>query len=303
MKFVKWLFGSLLLMVFVVTIFGYLKLYVLPTGPALTAATAFPVGKDNFVINAYRHTERKTIRVWTYRPQQWTSDKPVLFVMHGMARNAESYLDAWIDLAEQQGLLLVAPQFDSPFYRLITNDYQEGNLQSFFGWQNPESEWAFTVIENIFDHLNSVNGWSVPSYDIFGHSAGGQFVQRMVILKPSARIRTAIAANAGTYTFADARIPFPYGLSGVQTELPLAFSKRLVLLLGELDNSANQGQLDQTEQAMLQGPHRFARGNNFYQSASALATRQGLAFHWQLQSVPEVGHDFKAMSVAAAKLL
>lgn len=303
MKLVKWFLATLLLMVIGISVVGYLFLYVLPTGPERTAAEPIPVGKHSFVINAYRHTDRKTIRVWTYKPQQWTPDKPVLFVMHGMARNAESYLDAWTDIAEQQGFFLVAPQFDSKFYRVITNDYQEGNLQSYFGWQNPESEWAFTVVENIFDHLNAVNGLSVGSYDIFGHSAGGQFVQRMVMLKPDARIRTAIAANAGTYTFADHKVRYPYGLNGVQADLTRSFNKRLILLLGELDNNAVQGQLDQTDNAMLQGAHRFERGRNFYQSASVLATQQDLGFNWRLQPVPGVGHDFKAMSAAAASLL
>lgn len=303
MKIIKGMLLALGLLAATLLVVGYLYLYVLPTGPERTAAIPFPVGKHNFVIDAYSTTDRKTIRVWTYKPQQWTPDQPVLFVMHGMARNAESYLDAWTELAEQQGLLLVAPQFDSKFYRVITNDYQEGNLYSYFGWQNPESEWAFTVIENIFDHLNQVNGWSVPGYHMFGHSAGGQFVQRMVMLTPKARIRTAIAANAGTYTFADASTAYPFGLVGVQADIPAAFRKQLILLLGELDNTANQGQLDQSAQAMQQGEHRLARGNNFYQSASALASKQGLALNWQLQTVPGVGHDFKAMSVAAAKLL
>lgn len=303
MKFIKWCFAALLIMVGGISVIGYLFLYVLPTGPERTAAEPIPVGKHSFVINAYRHTDRKTIRVWTYKPQQWTPDKPVLFVMHGMARNAESYLDAWTEIAEQKGLLLVAPQFDSKFYRVITNDYQEGNLHSYFGWQNPESEWAFTVVENIFDHLSAVNGWSVGSYDIFGHSAGGQFVQRMVMLKPDARIRTAIAANAGTYTFADKTKPYPYGLAGVQADLARAFKQQLILLLGELDNNAEQGQLDQTDRAMQQGAHRFERGSNFYQSASALATQQGVVLNWRLQPVPGVGHDFKAMSEAAASLL
>lgn len=80
--------------------------------------------------------------------------------------------------------MLVAPEFENKFYNVVTNDYQEGNLKSYFGWSNPESEWAFTVVENVFDHVNTVNGLSLDRYDIFGHSAGGQFVQRMVALKP-----------------------------------------------------------------------------------------------------------------------
>lgn len=303
MRFIKWLLVLLVLASVSVTALGYLYLYVLPTGPERTEARPFPDGKDSFVIDAYTHTARKTIRVWTYKPQQWTPEDPVLFVMHGMGRNAESYLDAWTEIAEQKSLMLVAPEFDSRFSRFVTNDYQEGNLKSYFGRPNPESEWAFTVVENIFDHVNAVNGLSLGGYDLFGHSAGGQFVQRMIALKPESRIRKAIAANAGSYTFLDDTVPYPYGLGSVNHNLGNSFDKQLVVLLGELDNNAEQGRLDQTERAMKQGAHRLERGTNFFQTSRTAAEKQGGDFNWSLQVVPDVGHNYKRMSEAAAKLL
>lgn len=303
MRVFKWLLSSVLLIAIVVVAAGYLYLYVLPTGPEITPAKPIPAGKDSFVINAYKHTDRKTIRVWTYKPAKWTPQNPVLFVMHGMGRNAEDYLDAWTELAEQKGMMLVAPEFASKFYRVITNDYQEGNLESYFGWENPESEWAFTVVENVFDHVNNVNRLSLDGYHIFGHSAGGQFVQRMVAMKPQSRIKTAIAANAGTYSFMDDMMPYPYGLATVHKDLQGSFAKHLVVLLGELDNNAQQGRLDQTGNAMEQGTNRLERGTNFFHSSQQVAARQGLYFNWQIQLVPDVGHEYKRMSEAAAKLL
>lgn len=301
MKLLKWFFPSLLLTMAVVATAGYLYLYVLPTGPERTATRPMLDGKDSFVMRAYQHTDRKTIRVWSYKPQQWTENDPVLFVMHGMGRNAEEYLDAWQPIAEERRLLLIAPEFESKFARVITNDYQEGNLWSYFGWSNPESEWAFTVVENIFDHVNRVNGFSVDGYSIFGHSAGGQFVQRMVAAKSGARIKTAIAANAGSYSFMDEAVPYPYGLGALYPDVGSAFAKRLIILLGELDNSADAGgRLDQTEPAMRQGGSRLERGQNFFASAEASAAQQDLQFNWRLQVVPGVGHDFRRMSAVAA---
>ena len=303
MRVFKWLVSSVFLITVVIVAVGYLYLYVLPTGPERTEAKPFATGKDSFVINAYKHTDRKTIRVWTYKPAEWTSADPVLFVMHGMGRNAEDYLDAWTELAEQKGIMLIAPEFASKFYRVITNDYQEGNLKSYFGWQNPESEWAFTVVENVFDHVNTVNGLSLDGYLIFGHSAGGQFVQRMVAMKPQSRINKAIAANAGTYSFMEEEAPYPYGLGDVNYNLQGSFAKHLVVLLGELDNNAQQGQLDQTDMAMEQGPNRLERGSNFFQASKTVAGDNGFDFNWQIQVVPDVGHEYKRMSEAAAELL
>ncbi|MDY6926030.1 MAG: hypothetical protein SWN10_02915 [Pseudomonadota bacterium] len=303
MRVFKWLVSSVFLITVVIVAVGYLYLYVLSTGPERTEAKPFATGKDSFVINAYKHTDRKTIRVWTYKPAEWTPADPVLFVMHGMGRNAEDYLDAWTELAEQKGIMLIAPEFASKFYRVITNDYQEGNLKSYFGWQNPESEWAFTVVENVFDHVNTVNGLSLDGYLIFGHSAGGQFVQRMVAMKPQSRINKAIAANAGTYSFMEEEAPYPYGLGDVNYNLQGSFAKNLVVLLGELDNNAQQGRLDQTEMAMEQGANRLERGANFFQASKTVAGNNGFDFNWQIQVVPDVGHEYKRMSEAAAKLL
>lgn len=117
-----------LLTLFLLAITGYVYLYILPKGPALTPATALARGKDSFVIYAYKESKKRSIRVHTYQPKNWGNGNDVMFVMHGGGRNASDYLDAWISLADTMNLLIIAPEFESKFYRYITNDYQEGNV-------------------------------------------------------------------------------------------------------------------------------------------------------------------------------
>ncbi|MDZ4373198.1 MAG: hypothetical protein U1C74_17485 [Phenylobacterium sp.] len=227
----------------------------------------------------------------------------MLFVMHGMSRNAEQYLDTWTETADRKSILLVAPEFDNPFFRLVTYDYQNGNLFGVSGTPNPPSQWAYATIERVVDHLNVVNCWTIDAYDMFGHSAGGQFVQRLVMLAPDTRLRLGVAANAGSYTFPDAEAAFPYGLGGVdpaQLDMRKALGRRLVLLLGELDADARQGVLDQSLPAMRQGEHRLERGQNLFEAARALAAKQGLPFAWEIRTIPGVGHDPSRMAAAAA---
>ncbi|WEK57639.1 MAG: hypothetical protein P0Y52_14015 [Candidatus Brevundimonas phytovorans] len=302
MKVLKLLAGAMTLTVaaLLVLIFAYVTW--MPRGPALTAVAPTPHGKGSFVMSAWKNSDRRTIRVWTYRPDAWSPEDPVLFVMHGMGRNAETYLDRWSEIADRKGILLIAPEFDSRFAEYITSDYQEGNLRNVFGAPNPESEWAFTAIENVVDHINAANDWSVTQYDMFGHSAGGQFVQRMVMVKPEARIRRAIAANAGTYAFPDSSIDFPYGVKGVSNDRGKSYARHLIILLGENDTDAEQGRLDQSARAMDQGDHRLERGMKFYAAAQADAEQRGLPFNWQVSTVPDVGHDFRRMSEAAGEL-
>ncbi|MCW8880114.1 MAG: hypothetical protein OQJ89_00270 [Kangiellaceae bacterium] len=302
-KILKWFSFGIFSAVLISVVGGYIYLYVLPKGPELTGSSIVNPGKSSFVINAYTDSTRKRIRVWTFKPESWKDGGSILFVMHGMARNAEDYLDAWVEIAKRKNIFLVAPEFESEFYRITTNDYQEGNLKSFFGWSNPESEWAYTVVENIFDHIVSTNNFSNQNYNIFGHSAGGQFVHRMLLLKPDARIAQAIAANAGFYTFPDTETDYPYGLRSIATSLNKSLQMKLVILLGEKDNNSNSGVLRQTELAMKQGKHRLARGENFFLSSKGYAEQANLDFNWRLIKVPQVGHNYKKMALAAAEML
>ena len=91
-------------------------------------------------------------------------------------------------------------------------------------------------IEDIFDAVRNANGFSRARYDIYGHSAGAQFLHRLVLFKPAARYRVAVAANAGWYAMPDFAVSYPYGLgaSGLSPAgLARAFGRHLVLLLGD----------------------------------------------------------------------
>ncbi|MEM6737665.1 MAG: hypothetical protein AAGA10_29800 [Bacteroidota bacterium] len=282
------------------TVAGYIYLYVLPKGPETTKATKFRTGKDSFVVYAYKNSERKSIKVWTYKPKKWKDRDKIVFVMHGGGRNADDYLNAWVDLAESNTLLILAPEFENKFSKYTTNDYQEGNLFTFFGTDNPKSEWAYTVVENIFDHIKSVNDITNSHYDIFGHSAGGQFVHRMVMIMPESRIKTAIAANSGFYSLPNENLAFPYGFKNtdvkLDTDLQIAYGKRLIVLLGERDNDPSLGTFRTTELAMEQGAHRLERGTHFFRENERLSKQNDWVFNWKIDTIKNVGHDYRKMS-------
>lgn len=288
------------LMSFLILVFGgYVYLYVLPKGPSISEVKSIETGKDEFVIYAYNNSKKKSIRVWTFKPEKWADNDKVVFVMHGGGRNAEDYLDAWQDLAIENNLLIVAPEFENSLAKYTTNDYQDGNLFTFFGSKNPRDNWAFKVIENIFDHIKATNSITNKSYDIFGHSAGGQFVHRMVLLYPEARIEKAIAANSGLYTFLDKSVSYPYGIKNIQLEndkIKNSLSKQLILLTGEFDNNASLGTFNATDLAMEQGQNRLERGAKFFNAAKKYADQNNLTFNWRIDTIKNVGHDYKKMS-------
>ncbi|MCW8999833.1 MAG: hypothetical protein OQK04_14085, partial [Kangiellaceae bacterium] len=103
-KILKWFSFGIFSAVLISVVGGYIYLYVLPKGPELTGSSIVNPGKSSFVINAYTDSTRKRIRVWTFKPESWKDGGSILFVMHGMARNAEDYLDAWVEIAKRKNI-------------------------------------------------------------------------------------------------------------------------------------------------------------------------------------------------------
>jgi len=302
----KKVFLVLILFLIVLITSGYIYLYKMPKGPELTETRKLKAGTDSFVMYSYENSERKSIKVWTYKPENWINKSRVLFVMHGGGRNADDYLEAWKEIAEKNDILIIAPEFENKFSKYTTNDYQEGNLFTFFGSRNPKEEWAYQVIENIFDQVKKTNNITNDNYDIFGHSAGGQFVHRMIMLMPEARIKNAIAANAGFYTLPVEDLEYPYGIKNTpitDNSIKNSFKKQLIILLGENDNDAKLGTFRETELAMQQGKHRLERGSNFYKTASDLAKEKRWDFNWEIDTIPNVGHNYREMSSHAVKYI
>jgi poly(3-hydroxybutyrate) depolymerase len=243
--------------------------------------------------------------VHVYAPRGIGSSAPILFVLHGMRGNAEEYLEAWIPEADRHGVLLVAPQFSAERYR-PSRVYQAGNVLDGHGRVEERRRWVFAEIERIFDRVREATGNRSSRYLLYGHSAGAQFVHRMVLLQPDARFAKAVAANAGSYTMADFDVRYPYGLRGVPVGpkgLRAAFGRPLIVLLGERDADPKDPSLPDTAGARRQGDHRLARGRAFFERAERLSRELDAELEWRIETVPDVGHDHRKMVRAAAGVL
>jgi len=269
------------------------------------AADPIPPGKSDFLFTDDRGNADKPIRVWLFRPDNYKPDSPIVFVMHGTLRNGETYREPWIPLAEPTGALVVVPEFSLEHYR-DTTTYQFGNMRTKSGELIEESKWTFAAIEHLFDDLKERTGSQQEKYFVFGHSAGAQFVHRMVLFQPNSRIGLAVVANAGSYTFPDFAIQFPYGLKGSpinETRLKASLQSPLLVLLGENDTDTGDKYLPKNAEAMAQGPMRLIRGHNFYQSAQSASQRLGVSLKWTKTVVPNVGHDNSHMAPIAAQVM
>ncbi len=268
--------------------------------PAAHAATPVPAGKWSFVFTDKKGRADRPMRVYTYRPRQCDEKCPIQFVMHGASRTASNYRDYWELLADRYGLLIIAPEFSAKDWP--GKSYNLGDVDS----SQDREKWGYSVIEHLFDEMRD----GQKDYRIFGHSAGAQFVHRLLFLLPDNRASVAIMANAGWYTMPEwrgdkAAFKWPYSLvdspSG-EAALRKALERRAWVILGEADTDPDHDQLDKSEGAMKQGTNRLERGENFFGAVTSAASTLGVKLGWQLAYVPGVGHEGQKMSRASAEI-
>ena len=285
--------------------FLFLALVVVTGSVAIGKTNRIRGGSGSFVFRDLRGNKNKPITIWYYMPKEPKPKMPVVFVMHGVKRNGQEYRNAWVKHAEKEKFLLLVPEFTAKLYP-GSRQYNLGNMFLSSGKPINKSKWTYTAIEHIFDHVRSNMGVTAEKYSIYGHSAGAQFVHRLVMFVPEARIDTAISANAGWYTMPTFRFKFPYGLKDSSARGPglkQAFTQRLIVLLGDKDIDPNHKHLRKTPKAMAQGRHRFERGENFYKVASRETARLKTPLNWKLRAVKGVGHSNSGMAKAAITLL
>ena len=181
--------------------------------------------------------------------------------------------------------------------------YQLGNVCS-NGELNDQDEMIYTQIDAIFKAFVQSFGIVDQTYNIYGHSAGAQFVHRFVLFYDTPYLDQAVAANSGTYTFISNKQDLPYGYRnvGLSSIAKKIFQKKLMVFLAEGD-TIRDSNLNVSKDADRQGHNRYERGNNFFQSAEDYTTRKNIPFLWQLRTKSGVAHSNRQMAPAAADIL
>jgi len=239
------------------------------------------------------------------RPGLWHPGMPVLFVHHGVGRNGRDYRDYWLPHAEANGILVVAiefPQAGFPEYLW----YNFGNLRTADGTANPRSQWTFGVGPRLFAAMRAQGLTTTQRYGLFGHSAGGQFVHRMLSFGFRDRVAVAVSANAGTYAMPDLSIDWPWGLGGTDVgpdDLTLLLGFPLTVMAGTEDTKTTGRHFPKGPKSLKQGPTRYARAHTYLRTGQDTAAALGVSLAWRVIEVPNVGHDGRRMSDAAAPLI
>lgn len=285
---------------------GFVLIMVLLAGFVLAEPVGgrdLATGSGKIIIDAGLPGEPFLLPVFYHRPIGAGPNERVVIVIHGARRDAGYYRDVWIKPAKKYGFIVLAPEFSEEVFPGFWR-FQMGNLFSATGRKKPFEHSTFALMERAFDSICSEYGIKARTYDLFGHSAGGQFVHRMVLLGLPHKIRRAVAANAGTYTVPDESIPLPFGVGGAGLTPRIvaeAFKIPMQIMAGGKDTDPYHRSLNRSSEAMAQGRHRLSRGQYFFNKSKLMADRLGLVLNWRFKIVPGVGHSAKEMSLAAAE--
>ena len=254
-------------------------------------------------IDEDRNADRP-ITLHTYRPYGHTPDRPVVIVQHGVMRNGDDYRDFWVEAADKHKLLIVAPTFSNEIWP-GTESYNNGLAYTAMGNPRHVDGWSYALPARVVADLVAAELVDGNHTYLFGHSAGGQFVHRLMSSQSHAPWKAVTIGNPGWYTLPTMERKFPEGLGGVgltEQHLEHLLSYPMTILAGDRDIETQGEHLPSDPPAMAQGPHRHARAHNYLAAGQAEAQRRGIACNWTLHSVPGVGHDGRTMSAVCASL-
>ncbi len=242
-----------------------------------------------------------SLTVFTFRPPGCVITGALL-VFHGFSRTAEHYRDYATSLGQSLRMLVVAPLFDAahfPDWR-----YEQGGIAR-RGEIQPPDPWTVALVPRLAAWVRNQEGRPDLPYTLIGHSAGGQFLNR-VIAFGDVRPARVIIANPGTWVRPDLNTTVPFGLGGLyagadgEIALRRYLAAPVTVLLGQEDVRSRE--LSVNPNAMAEGRNRLERGESVFRQAQDVARQRGWPFNWRMAVVPGVGHDARSMFASAQAL-
>ena len=194
---------------------------------------------------------------YLYVPPTYDATRPyrLLVVVHGASRSAERYSERFVDLANLEQYIILAPLFDESVH------FQDLGVES-----NARADRRLLLL---VAEVASRYMIEPQCFDMFGYSAGGQFAHRFLYLHPE-RLCSVVVGAPGTVTLAAFQRDWPIGIRDLMETTKNEFRTsdinqvRIMLLIGKED--VGEKELNQDKWAMHAGDNRRERARRLHES-------------------------------------
>lgn len=256
--------------------------------------------------NPYRNSPSILVRVLV--PGSLNADTNVVSIHHGSSRS--NYFNYWKDWGKTAGWIILAPHFPDNGKWSGSRGYNLGNMftgSEGTGNLNPEAQWSYRIAVDFAQSFLDGFDLNDKTYDMWGHSAGGQFTHRTMMFVRDAPIRRGMPANPGWWTlpvYENSRnYKYPYGLYHPKLDYDENDIERFTKMYGVINagdrDTRRTDSLRQTPEADAQGRNRWERANNMYEEIETT----NLNHNWDFFRVSGVDHDGERMAQAAQEWL
>jgi poly(3-hydroxybutyrate) depolymerase len=249
---------------------------------------------------------------YAYVPTTVPEEPEILVLVHGTPQEGETaessaeYLaTSWIDFAEEQGFILLAPTFNQADFSSRLGDHALSGYRGLFGRQIGADEWVLRLVRA---HQEAFGSASEQFY-LYGHSAGGQFTGRFLVTHPE-YVKRAVISSAATYPQPNTEIAWPFGMGELHADVEwdpdtvlhvdivpdeqtwlAATQVPLTVIVGLNDT----GELPRSLIPGQKGSNRYVIARNWVQDMAAFAEANGLESRFRFEIVPGVGHSMTGL--------
>jgi pimeloyl-ACP methyl ester carboxylesterase len=136
----------------------------------------------------------------------------VLVLVHGQIgehesaiESAQTYLGRWTKFADQQRFVLLAPAFEQENFGGHAGP--GGGYRGLFGRHCGADYFVNAIVDELREALPELP----EKFALYGHSAGGQFASRYIVMHPE-RISAAVISAPASYAFPDPEVAWTNGM-------------------------------------------------------------------------------------------
>jgi len=241
--------------------------------------------------------------------------KRILVIAHGTPDSgqtavaaAEKFVKRWTDFANKKKLLLISVAFDRENFG-SEGKWGYGGYRGLFGRHIGADEHVIQLVDEYQSYCSIQDG----RFLLYGHSAGGQFLNRFCVTHPD-RIAAAVASAPGRFAFPTDAARWPYGSGRFERDVSWAENEKSKVvvepdlakfkLAASLPITIVYGEEDLDKQPKRDahpGTTRIDYGRGWVEAMNELAASKSPSIRLKIEK--GVGHSSSRLTVPCQKEL